>query len=283
MSKITIVTAFFDIGRGDISTEAYPSYLKRTTETYFDYFSNLAKLDNEMIIFTQKEFEQKILQIRNGKPTKVIIFDFHHKFNYHRKLISKIQKSPEFQQKVNSEQLKNIEYWSADYVMVNNMKAFFVNQAIDKNLILNQQVAWVDFGYIRDNETLNNVKEWRYDFDSQKVHLFSITKKQKLPENFEEVLTFIFNNQVFIIGGAIVATKEKWLEFLTLLYHNQKSLIAKNIIDDDQGLYMMCLYKNPELFQINYLGKNQWFSLFKKYDETAKISIIERIKDTFGW
>lgn len=48
--SITIVTAFFDIGRGDWSVEnGHPNYLQRSNEKYFKYFSNLAQLENEMI------------------------------------------------------------------------------------------------------------------------------------------------------------------------------------------------------------------------------------------
>ena len=47
--------------------------------------------------------------------------------------------------------------------------------------------------------------------------------------------------------------------------NNQNELLNENIVDDDQGLYMMSLFKNPELFKLNYLGKNNWFSLFEKY------------------
>ena len=43
----------------------------------------------------------------------------------------------------------------------------------------------------------------------------------------------------------------------------------------------MSLFKNPELFKLNYLGKNNWFSLFEKYDETSKINLFEKIKDIF--
>lgn len=282
MSNITIVTAFFDIGRGEISTEDYPSYLKRTTDTYFGYFSNLAQLENDMVIFTSKEFEQRILDIRKEKNTKVIIFDFKNKLNYHRKLISNIQNNPDFINKINPEQRKNIEYWSADYVMINNMKTLFVNMAIQQGLSAHQ-IAWLDFGYIRDLDTLNNIKEWRYDFNPEKVHFFSINKNIKDVKNFNQVTDFIFNNQVYLIGGCIVATPKKWQEFLVLLHNCQKELIQKNIIDDDQGLYVMCLYKKPDLFQINFLGRKKWFDLFKKYDKTAKISPLEKIKGHFGW
>ena len=64
--RITIVTAFFDIGRGNIpKNQGYPGYLTRTTKTYFKYFSNLAKLNNEMVIFTSPDLKERILKLRN--------------------------------------------------------------------------------------------------------------------------------------------------------------------------------------------------------------------------
>lgn len=278
MSDITIITAFFDIGRGNINRENTPSYMTRTTDTYFEYFSNLATLDNEMVIFTSPEFVEKITNIRLGKPTKVIVFDFHNKLNYIKKRIAKIQQSQEFIGKVNPKLLNNIEYWSAEYVAVTNLKTYFVNKAIAENLVRTKLVAWVDFGYVRSLDTLNNVKNWQYDFDNNKINFFSI-KKQSIPQTYQEALEYIFNNKILIIGGATVGNISAWKEFLPILLQNQKEILNQNIIDDDQGLYMMCLFKQPSLFKLNYLGKKQWFSLFKKYDNTANISLFDKIKD----
>lgn len=247
--------------------------------SYFDY---LAQLDNDMIIFTSPEFEQKILELRQGKPTQVLLFAFKNQLQYHRQWIEKIQNSKEFIEKINPKQRGNIEYRSADYVMINNMKAFFVNQAINANLVKTKLVAWVDFGYCRSAETLANVKRWQFDFNTEKVHFFSINKRVGKIDSLDKVLDFIFNNRVYIIGGAIVATPQKWQQFIRLLHKNQKELLKMNVIDDDQGLYVMCLWKCPTLFQINFLGKKQWFSLFRKYDKTSKISFIEKIKDLLG-
>lgn len=72
-----------------------------------------------------------------------------------------------------------------------------------------------------------------------------------------------------------------WQEFINLLFNNQKQLLKNNIIDDDQGLYLMCLFQNQHLFKLNYLGKKQWFALFRKYNQYSKISILEKIKDYF--
>ena len=97
-----------------------------------------------------------------------------------------------------------------------------------------------------------------------------------------DVLQAIYQNNVYIIGGSMIATSSIWKKFKDLVIQQQTYLLNNNIVDDDQGVFMMCLYKQPELFQINYLGRNQWFSLFKKYDETSRVSITEKIKDHFG-
>jgi len=69
------------------------------------------------------------------------------------KSIEKVQKSEEFRSRVNKDMLVNIEYWSPEYVLINNLKTYFVNYAIRKNLFSEELVSWVDFGYERDKET----------------------------------------------------------------------------------------------------------------------------------
>lgn len=81
------------------------------------------------------------------------------------------------------------------------MKAFFVNRAINANLVKTKLVAWVDFGYCRSVETLANVKRWQFDFNTKKVHFFSINKRVGKIDSLDKVLDFIFNNRVYIIGG----------------------------------------------------------------------------------
>ncbi|OOS21711.1 WlaTC/HtrL family glycosyltransferase [Moraxella lincolnii] len=130
MNDITIVTAFFDIGRGNISTEHYPSYLKRTTNTYFEYFSYLATLDNNMVIFTEEKFKEKILTMRKSRPTTVICLNIFKKFNHILAKIADIQSNHEFLSNISQELSKNIEYWNSQYVLVTNLKTYFVNYAI---------------------------------------------------------------------------------------------------------------------------------------------------------
>jgi len=48
-------------------------------------------------------------------------------------------------------------------------------------------------------------------------------------------------------------------------------------VDDDQGVYIKTYFENKKMFKLNYLGKGEWFSLFKKYDKTSKIQKIRRL------
>ncbi len=85
-SSITIVTAFFDIGRGDwTSNKGFSPHLERTADTYIQYFENLSELDNDMVIFTSSELKPKIEAIRNGKSTVVVTLDINKKISTHQK------------------------------------------------------------------------------------------------------------------------------------------------------------------------------------------------------
>lgn len=274
---ITIVTAFFDIGRGSWCEEkGSPSYLERSNEKYFKYFSNLATLENNMIVFTSTEFISKIKSIRGNKPTIVIDVDLKQKFSKCLERISKIQGSREFRQKINPDQLKNPEYWSAEYVLINNLKSYFLKKAIVEIGISTTYAAWVDFGYCRNTKTLNGIRNWDYPFIKNKVHFFSIRKEFEVSK--ENVSHAILNNQPYIIGGVIVAEPNKWLDFADVIYSCQNEMLNSNIIDDDQGVYLTTLLKRPDLFQINYLGENQWFDTFRIFSNKPPIRFLGLIR-----
>ena len=58
---ITIVPAFYDIGRGEWTPDkGLPHYLHRTNQTYLQRFGHMAKLENPMVVFTSKEFVNDI-------------------------------------------------------------------------------------------------------------------------------------------------------------------------------------------------------------------------------
>ncbi|MTC59522.1 protein YibB [Providencia rustigianii] len=273
----TIITAYFDIGRGEWnSSHGYSDRLERTTDTYFDYFSKLAKLDNKMIVFTSSNFKEKVLEIRKGKPTHVITIDIHKKFKYITKKIASIQNSEQFKKLIKPEQQKNPEYWSSEYVLVTNLKAYFVNKAITLGLVDNERIAWVDFGYIRKEKTLNGLTEWNHPFDRKKIHFFSIKEGLDLT-NEAEVMKRVIDNDTYVIGGVIVGTKEKWARLYQLAITVQKNLLLSSVIDDDQGIFLICANKEPNLVKLHYLGNMEWFNVFKLFHKGSKVNNLIRL------
>lgn len=280
--SITIVTGFFDIGRGTWSVEnGHPCYLQRSNEKYFKYFENLAQLENAMVIFTSQEYVAKIKAIRANKPTTIIDLDLDEKFHSIKKQIADIQNCENFKAKIGKEQLKNPEYWSPEYVLVTNLKSYFLKTAIKSGHVKTNLAAWIDFGYCRNLKTLDKIQKWDFSFSEEKVHFFSIKKNFEL--NSENVNHAIFNNEAFIIGGVIVASSEKWLNFSKLVYDCQIQMLSQKVVDDDQGVYLQALLKQPDLFEIHYLGENQWFDVFKLYDETTHNSLKNRFKKLIGY
>lgn len=277
-STITIVTAFFDIGRGHWTAEkGYSPHLKRGTEDYLTYFRNLAQLDNNMVIFTSGEMKPTIEEIRQGKPTTVIAVDINKKFAHLKKRIAAIQADENFRSRLETRQLKNPEYWSADYVLVCNLKAWFVNQAIRLKLVQSELIAWIDFGYCRQPDTLNGIMQWHYPFDQNKMHFFTIRRCLRV-KKLDDVFNYMIDNRVFVIGGAVIGTKQKWQIFYQLVCQCQKLTLNNNIVDDDQGIFLMCYHFRPDLIKLNYLGKSRWFDLFKRYEKKSIREFLYQLK-----
>jgi protein YibB len=264
MNDITIVTAFFDIGRGDWTPDkGLPHYLQRTTKTYLERFGHMAKLENDMVVYTTKDLADDIKFLRQDRPTEILLVDFKNNFHDLRDSISRVQKDEEYQQKINPSQVRNPEYWNADYVLVNLLKSSFVNRA--SNFIKTDLAAWLDFGYCRDKETLNGINHWKYKFNKDKIHLFNI-KDWKEGTFIQDVIA---NNDVHITGPCIVAEKKMWEKLEYLIHHNTTELLKNNLIDDDQTLLLMSYLSSPEIFELHKVSNTDWFIVFKDYNETV--------------
>ena len=166
-----------------------------------------------------------------------------------------------------------------------NLKTFFVNRAIQeytRNNMNENQFAWVDFGYVRDMKTLNHLSSWSYEFEKDNIHLFSINDISEI-NSIDDVYSAIFNNKPYIIGGCIVGNQKSWEKFGKIVFDCQRMFIRNNIIDDDQGIYLMSYFKNKDFIRINHLGKDNWFGLFHKFSIPEKASFFRRLMDKLSW
>jgi protein YibB len=155
---ITFVTAFFDIGRSDWRTKrtGEQSIFVRNTDTYFNCFHRLAKIKNELIVFVAEEHAPRVLAARHalGLEGKTVIYVIENLFS-HPSIVD-IEQSPqrlmtaEFREFVTLPE--SPEYLYPRYNILNALKATFVATALDFGIVKTQQVAWIDFGYCRDED-----------------------------------------------------------------------------------------------------------------------------------
>lgn len=262
MSDITIVTAFFDIGRGQWNKTTHghntPHYIPRTTETYFSYFENLAKMKNDMIIYCAEEHADQIRQIRKDNTpdsgTIVNILDFQNAIKNIKPVIEMIQNRPEYINLVNDPRMP--EYWNADYVLVNLMKTDFVVHSYANNMINTNLAAWLDFGYVRSPKGLPKSLVWKYDFDPTKMHYFN-----KLEIDFERpIFDIIRTNTVYIMGCHIVGGKEAWKTHKLLNERSLNCLLSCGLIDDDQTFLLMNYRCSPNEFVLHPINveREEW-------------------------
>jgi protein YibB len=273
-TNITIVTAFFDIGRGGWNNSVQknggplPHYLERNNDVYIERFSNMCALDNDIIVFTSPDIAPRLEAIAANRihRTVVVPFDLIAKFSDKRARIRAVMDDPAFIQKINPAQRRNPEYWSEDYVLVTGLKAYFVATAIENNLVNTEQVAWIDFGYCRTPATLAGKTSWKHEFDSTKIHFWNC-QIPNLESPDTEIARAVIDNSVIIFGAMVVAHRSYWRPLAEGMDHSLNNLIANGLVDDDQGLWLMCYFGNPNIFQLHPLDYNNPFIVFENFND----------------
>jgi protein YibB len=254
MSKISLVTAFYDIGRGDWSTSVeknggpLPHYLQRSVDKYLEHFSRMCELDTEIIVYTSSDLVEKISSV--SPKVKVVDYDYFTKHEKLRNEVAAIQSLPEFTSRINPYQVRNPEYWSKDYVGVTSLKAFYVSDAFERGLITNDFASWIDFGYCRDDSHIPASKKWEYDFTPGKMHFFNY-RDPVIQRKMEQVQIAVLNNIVYIIGGVFVGQKEQWNKLREYMESSLITLMDNGLVDDDQGLLLMSYFRNADMFELH--------------------------------
>lgn len=254
MSRITIVTAFYDIGRGDWSMDMQknggplPHYLQRSVDKYIEHFARMCEIDTEIVVYTSPDLAPRLANI--SPNVKVVEYDYFNIHNDLREKIEKIQSDPSFLKRINPYQVRNPEYWSKDYVGVTSLKAFFVHDAYERGLITNDWASWVDFGYCRDEEHVPASRKWEYDFTPGLMHFFNYREPNHRNPT-ADVTIAVLNNIVYIIGGVFVAQKDQWAILKDDMKKSLEALMSQNLVDDDQGLLLMSYFYNPDMYELH--------------------------------
>ena len=282
MDNISIVTAFFSINR-----ESWSSF-SLSNQKYFENFKKWAFINNEMVVFVETEdLKKDIIAFRKkyGLETKTKVIVVGDCLLLDSNLYESIKRvSQNNSSKVYRYRQENPEVWNAQYDYVMMLKFWCLNQAIEKNYISNEMVAWVDFGYAHGDTVKLGVEneleyKWVYPFP-KKICLFSVKECDDRP-----IFDIILSLDTYIQGATFLGPKNLIAELCKYIRSNMLFLNDIGLVDDDQSLLLLTYRQHKELFIIYPC---EWCSTLRDYNDyeyikkpvdsiTKKPSLIRRI------
>jgi protein YibB len=276
-STPTIVTAFFDIGRegwagavaGDhiapwVSNVQVPDFFARSNQLYLDRFANLAALKNPMVIFTEDCFCQFIHDARraHGLQGQTRIIACRSPFRASTPLDHVIERTrraiarPEFGNFVARPYCP--EHWNPHYVVMTMFKFTIVNTAIEMGLVETPSLAWIDFGYCRDDDRFDKTRSWSFSC-GDKIHIFYIQEPDDRP-----IFDVVRSGAVYFQACHIVSPTARWAEYLPLIEDAFSALLDCGLPDDEQTAMLMAYRRMPSLFCTHPVDPSDWFVIFKQ-------------------
>ncbi|EAJ5696565.1 protein YibB, partial [Campylobacter lari] len=269
-NEITIVTAFYNIGRTTRSNDQYLSY--------FDFWSGL---NNHVIIYTTEDMKELILEKRKqhyleGKTT-IIVKELN---EFDLQTLNKIKETFKiYDQTLHRKNPSNIECASPLYCYLMYLKPFFVCDAIERNLT-SENIIWLDFGFNHGDSFFINKNQFDFLLEKQeniindKINFFSIKDQETntIPEIY-------YNMEPFLIGGLIYGSNRAWSSFKKNLYECMQCFLSFNIVDDDQIMFLWCTRNYPQNY--NIVRCYEWFdSLFNFIPKEIKNTILFKRKNS---
>ncbi|EAI5529497.1 protein YibB [Campylobacter lari] len=263
-NEITIVTAFYNIGR---TTRGNDQYL-----SYFDFWSGLK---NHVIIYTTEDMKELILEKRRQHcledKTTIIVKELK---EFDLQTLNKIKETfKNYDQTLHRKNSSNIECVSPLYCYLMYLKPFFVCDAIERG-ITNENIMWLDFGFNHGDSFFINKDQFNFLLEKQenivndKINLFSIKDQETntIPEIY-------YNMEPFLIGGLIYGNIRAWRGFKKNLCECMQCFLSFNMVDDDQIMFLWCTRNYPQNY--NIIRCYEWFdSLFNFIPKGVKHTIL---------
>lgn len=255
--NITIITAYFDVGRGNYNKE-----FSRDNNKYISFFKFWARIQNPMVIYTEPQFEDSIKKVRDSfglaNKTKIIIID--EKYKLYADLFEKSCEIENNNNYKNFRYVKNVPDNLAAYDYIMFLKSWCMKNAYENNYIKTTNCAWIDFGLNHGGRFFENEKDfdflWEYPLKN-KIYVASLKKDDNMP-----IFQIIQSGEVYIQGGIYMMPTCLIMDYYNLIYEAYNSLLDLGFIDDDQILLLMAYRKKKDLF---VLENCECYELLRRY------------------
>lgn len=263
MKEPIIVSAFWDVGRSK------DCEFPRSNDRYYREFAEWARIQNRLIIYTDKYSKSEIEKIRAeyglSNQTIVIEIDI---FEIEKTIYNKmklIEQSKDFYKfRYRPEAMENKA--SFDYAWF--MKYWCLADAV-KYANEDDVFAWFDFGFNHTDRCFSNMKEfdfkWILNKEINKVQAYSL--KPVVDVSIINVLQFM---QDTIMGVFFLVPVKHAEDFWQTIKQAMLSLLMIGCIDDDQVLVLMAYKWRPDLIQVNV---SEWWYLPLKETGATNLSV----------
>lgn len=255
--EITIVTAFFDIGRKDFQN------FSRTNEKYLNDFKYWARIQNNVVVYTDEATAKKVLKIREEfglkDKTKVVIINDYRKIE--PDILSRMQEIEKSEYFLNYRYSQGNPENTAVYNYVMLLKSWCLKDAAEKKYA-DGLIAWLDFGFNHGGKVFYDEKDfdfyWDYQFADDKITYFQLNDEPIKKPVFYLVQSF----EVLVMGAVFIVPAKLAERHYELIKNANESLNDMGFMDDDQLLMLMAKRKDPSIFEYE---KSDWFLPIKEY------------------
>lgn len=278
-TNLTLVTALFDIGRGEMNTS-----FSRSFDHYKQCFSRLLNLKNfQMVIFCEPELESFIWQYRDKHNTKIVF-----------KTLTDLREFPfynEIQQIRNSNTWLSQAGWLGEstqarlelYNPVVMSKQFFLNDAALYNFFNSDYFLWLDAGitntvsiegYMDDQfedriiPQLNKMLYVCYPYGDEhtpEVHGFT---KSKLNEMSGVETKWVARGGIF--GGP----KHMIHEINDIYYNLLQDSIKNGYMGTEESIFTIITYKHSSKCNIHTIDENGL--VYKFFEDLRQLPIKKK-------
>lgn len=252
MNELTLVTSYFNIGRGEWAQ------LSCGNEQYLSHFKHWARIKNRLVVYTEPNMIDAISQIRDSfdLSDRTTIIPINGTENIDPELYNTLKRVMAHKDSWRfHKRLTNPESWNYHYNYIMALKSYWVQDAIARGLT-SGTTAWIDFGYDHGGHDFPYSEDfdflWQYDFTPH-IHIFLKNTLDDTP-----VFRIVQNMKVYICGAPIIAADHLWPDFWKEIRKAAFSLAECGLADDDQTLTLMVYRTHPEWFsshEISYWGQ----------------------------
>jgi len=253
---LTIVSAYFDILRGE-----------RPKEYYFKRINETAKLNAPFVFFTQAKFKQDIQKLfPKNKSLKIITLDLEDLFYYQDiRVIRHIQSLKIYRKKITAP--NRIECVNPFYIIVQFSKFEFLLKSAQKNYFNSEKFLWIDAGINRWWGRFNASSKLTAKAIPNNKFYFTLEKTRLKDKLFiRKDYNILWKQRSYVLGGVLGGTLEAILKVAKKMRKKWRwMLYEQNIVQNEQFALLIEFFENPSLFHFKEVLSAKYFEQVFNY------------------